>query len=479
MVNVYGPTEATVCTSLNVCTAAWELPLLGDALPGVTYKIIDGELHIGGNMLARGYLNQPELTAQKFIMIDDERFYKTGDRVHLHPDGSLEFLGRIDRQFKLRGQLVEPDEVEARLRAHPQVMKVAVIKREGRLVAFIALSDPAAVTGLAEWLSRFLPAWMIPQHFEIIARLPLTAAGKTDYVQLATMRLNNDATRRLPPRDATETALWNIWRAVLKHDDFGVTDPFYAVGGDSLGIIRLTLEAERQGLSLSPALFAGHATIEAQAKKAGEASSALPAGWLRRDVAFTGIDRAMLEQAATRPAPSKTGNILLTGATGFLGSRVLCELLNRTDAKIHCIVRAADAAGALSRIREAVAKFRVPVAAKDWARIVAIPGDLSLPKGGLDDATWNSLAREMDAIYHCAACVNMVLSYPDMRAMNVGSGLTLLKLACEGKRKALHNASTLSVFVATDKNIFGLQNSFVCPSMVATKPQIRSCLHPL
>jgi amino acid adenylation domain-containing protein/thioester reductase-like protein len=453
VVNVYGPTEATVCTSMNLCTPGWDRPLLGQPLPGVIYSVMDGELYIGGKMLARGYLNHPELTAEKFISVKGKRFYRSGDRVMQHPDGSFEFLGRLDRQFKLRGQLVEPDEIEARLRAHPQVMKSAVVKREGRIVAFVALSDASAVGELSAWIAKTLPAWMVPQHYEAIARLPLTASGKTDYAELAQMPLKDQLRPRIAPRNDTEQRLWNIWRSVLKHTDFGVTDSFYAVGGDSLGIIRLTLEAERQGFAVSVSLLAKFPTIEEQAKQAGLSHNALSAEWLRQDVAFGREDETMIAAASLRPASGgTTANILLTGATGFLGSRVLSELLQQTDAKIYCLVRAADADGALQRIEEAIDKFNVSMSRKNRERIVAIAGDLSQPGAGVDADMWHFLGDNISAIYHSAACVNMVLPYADMRAANVEGARTMLKLACTGRRKTLHNASTLSVFVATDRN---------------------------
>lgn len=487
VVNVYGPTEATVCTSLNICGTDWDRPLLGQPLPEVDYLVLDGELHIGGNMLARGYLKQPELTAQKFIVRDGQRLYRTGDRVAAHADHSLEFLGRIDRQFKLRGQLVEPDEIEARLRAHPKVMKAAVLKREERLVAFVALSEASAVLELPAWVAKALPGWMIPQRFETVARLPLTASGKTDYAALARMPLQGETAERQPPRNPAEEKLWNIWHAVLKHGDFGVADAFYASGGDSLGIIRLTLEAERQGLIVSPGLFTAHPTIEEQAKYIAAATSSVAADWLREDVAFDAEMRSLFAAARERGAAPPAGNILLTGATGFLGSRVLCELLNRTDATIYCIIRAGDAKAAEERIRETVGKYNVPLSSSAWSRVVALPGDLSRPQGDLDDGIWNFLSHNIDAIYHCAACVNMVLSYADMRAMNVGAARELLKLACNGRRKTFHNASTLSVFVATDqnkgtllesdrlenvKNVFGgyAQTKFAAEHMLAQVP---------
>src|SRR5262249_6364379 len=141
VVNVYGPTEATVCSSLCLCApGSWDQPVLGTPLPGTRYFVLDGDLQpvapgtpgelcIASPGLARGYLNQPGLTAQKFIATQGERLYRTGDRVVVRGDGEYVFLGRIDRQVKVRGMLVEPGEVEARLVEHPGVAGAAVVKR--------------------------------------------------------------------------------------------------------------------------------------------------------------------------------------------------------------------------------------------------------------------------------------------------------------------------------------------------------------
>ncbi|MBS1999097.1 MAG: amino acid adenylation domain-containing protein, partial [Cyanobacteria bacterium SZAS LIN-2] len=158
LINVYGPTESTVCTSLGTCGGDWNRPLIGQPLPGITYRILDqdlnelgpleaGQLHIGGIGLASGYLNRPELTAAKFIHhpLTGERLYRTGDLVMLTEDGEYQFLGRTDRQFKLRGMLVEPEEIEAKLLQHPTVERAAVLKRPVKpgvareiLVAFVS-----------------------------------------------------------------------------------------------------------------------------------------------------------------------------------------------------------------------------------------------------------------------------------------------------------------------------------------------------
>ncbi|MCE9508584.1 MAG: amino acid adenylation domain-containing protein [Alphaproteobacteria bacterium] len=458
VVNVYGPTEATVCTSICLCDPVlWEKPLIGDPLPGIRYLVLEGELYIGGIGLARGYLKQPELTGEKFITHDGARLYKTGDKVRRLADGSIEFLGRIDRQFKLRGQLVEPDEIEAKLSAHPAIIKAAVIKRDERLLAFVMANQEMNPVGLEKYLGKSLPAWMIPQHFEFLAAMPLTATGKTDYAALKAMPLRSILKTAASPGTEAEKKLWQIWVSILKHENFGVTDDFFSVGGDSLGIIRMTLEAERQGLPFMGSLIAECRTIrklaQAMEGKTGTAD-VLPCEWLKKDIAFDGAWQELLKAAQARPAlpPSAPKHIFLTGAAGFLGSRVLSELLQKTDADIHCLIRAENAAAALERIKKTVHKSAVVFSETQLSRIKPLCGDLSDPHFGLSAAEWSKLAETIDDIYHCAAKVNMLLPYRDLRATNVEATQEVLRFACTGKRKHLHHASTLSVFVATDRN---------------------------
>lgn len=459
VVNVYGPTEATVCTSLCVCDAAlWEKPLIGDPIPNVSYFILneemkpvnEGELYIGGNSLARGYFKQPELTDQKFIHHEGQRLYKTGDKVHHNEDGTIEFLGRIDRQFKLRGQLVEPDEIEARLMAHPSITKAAVLKRNEKLVAFISMNKEVTTIALENWLQQSLPEWMIPNHFEFLQNLPITGTGKTDYSVLKTLPLKSGVGAFLvPPTTDIEQKLWTIWKDILKHEDFGVTDDFFAVGGDSLGIIRMTLEAERQGLPFIGTSLASCRTIQKLAKETRVATNYLPTDGLKQDVAFDGKWKSLFDQAKQRPfLQNSEKNIFLTGAAGFLGGRLLRELLNKTKADIYCLVRAENSTEALARLKKSAGTLTP----EEMQRIKPLSGNLAEPYFGLDKIIWEKLTVKIDTIYHCAARVNMVLDYQDLRADNVTSTQEILRFACTGSRKHLHYASTLSVFVATDQN---------------------------
>jgi amino acid adenylation domain-containing protein len=187
----YGPTEATVLTSLAICQPdTWKTHCLGEPITGVTYHVIDGELYIGGKTLARGYLNSPKLTQEKFqdksIQQKNLRLYRTGDRVEETKEG-LRFLGRTDRQLKLRGMRIEPGEIEATLREFPSVQDATVLKHEQSLAAFlIPVFGPTGemvieLDALHAHLSKRLPSAMIPSRFEILQdAFPRTAAGKVD-----------------------------------------------------------------------------------------------------------------------------------------------------------------------------------------------------------------------------------------------------------------------------------------------------------
>jgi hypothetical protein len=210
---------------------------------------VPGELYIGGDGLAREYLNRPTLTAERFIPNPFDRntlpgrLYRTGDLVRWLGDGNLEFLGRTDEQVKVRGFRVELGEVEAALRTHPSVSEAAVITREDKsgskhLIAYVAPHSGAAVDRgeLRSWLEQKLPAYMLPAHYVALAELPLTANGKVDRRALPTPESLSVATTRAitAPRNALEKRLLEIWSELLERNHLSVEDNFFHLGGHSL-----------------------------------------------------------------------------------------------------------------------------------------------------------------------------------------------------------------------------------------------------
>jgi len=273
LLNSYGPTEATVSASLMDCTRwiADEAPLparvpIGVALAGRSLRILDadlnlvpegvaGELCIGGELLARGYLGRAGLTAERFVAdpfdAQGGRLYRTGDRVRWTADGLVEYLGRVDHQLKLRGFRVEPGEIEAVLRAEPAVREALVVAKpsEGgpRLVAY-ASPQPGRVldaAALRERLAAALPEYLRPSAIVLLEALPLTPNGKLDRQALPDPERAGDVAQE-PPQGEVETALAALWCEVLGVPRVGRRDHFFELGGHSLLAVRLVAALRRR-----------------------------------------------------------------------------------------------------------------------------------------------------------------------------------------------------------------------------------------
>ena len=269
-ISSYGPTEATVAATiyqntegLDAGVEARKLPI-GKLLPNTQIYLLDkdlhptpigapGELHIGGIGLARGYLNQPHLTAEKFIpnpfsKVPGARLYRTGDQARFLADGNIEFLGRIDHQVKIRGFRIELQEIEETLVNHHEVEQAVVVARgdgagDKRLVAYVVPRQETALEPgrLRAHLRERLPEYMIPSLFVSLDQLPLTPNGKIDRKALPDPEpVIREYT---PPRNATEADLASIWSAVLRADKIGVYDNFFDMGGYSLLAIQVISRA--------------------------------------------------------------------------------------------------------------------------------------------------------------------------------------------------------------------------------------------
>ncbi|MBD2540823.1 non-ribosomal peptide synthetase [Coleofasciculus sp. FACHB-SPT36] len=278
LVNEYGPTETVVgCCIYQVPLgkhqsgsipigrpiANTQLYILDRHLQPVPIGVI-GELHIGGAGVARGYLNRPELTAAKFIPnpFRDEpnaRMYKTGDLARYRADGTIEYLGRCDRQIKLRGFRIELEEIESVLAQHPQIRDMVVLIREdegnSKLVAYVVPKSAAVptVSELRSYLQQKLPEYSIPSAFVTLESLPLTPNGKVDRQGLPSpgvARPNLDDAF-VAPRTPAEQVLAEVWREVLKLEQVGIHDNFFALGGDSIRSIQVRSLVQNRGLNFS------------------------------------------------------------------------------------------------------------------------------------------------------------------------------------------------------------------------------------
>ncbi|MBD1924287.1 amino acid adenylation domain-containing protein [Microcoleus sp. FACHB-831] len=295
LVNTYGPTEATIVSTKYELSPpevvnTVNIPI-GKPIANAQIYILDGnlqlvpigvpgELYIGGAGLAKGYLNRPELTAEKFILnpyahaedsypYSSEILYKTGDLVRYLPDGNIEYLGRIDNQVKIRGFRIELGEIEAAVLQYPEIKETVVLVWEDetsykRLVAYIVpkVARDLNSSEIRSFLNAKLPEYMMPASFILLDKLPLTPNGKVDKQALPKPEDKlAPAVDLVPPKTTTEELLARIWSEVLRIERVGIHDNFFELGGDSILSIQIISKANQAGLQLTPKLLFQHQTI--------------------------------------------------------------------------------------------------------------------------------------------------------------------------------------------------------------------------
>ncbi|MGI9667165.1 MAG: amino acid adenylation domain-containing protein [Acidimicrobiia bacterium] len=283
--NEYGPTEATVWCAVHTADEHSDPVPIGRPIAGSRLYVLDafgnpvppgfaGEICVAGDGVVEGYLERPDLTAEKFVSTHvlgtQERIYRTGDLGAWRPDGSLLYLGRTDAQLKIRGHRIEPASVEAALRAHPGVSDAVAVGRSlagnqaKQLVAYVATQGPK---GLGEELKRELagtmPDFMVPDVVIELDALPRLPNGKIDAASLPDPVKRTEAIgRRVPPRNDEERILATIWAELLGLEEVGVNEDFFELGGDSIVSIRMISRARQQGINLQPSLIVAHPTVE-------------------------------------------------------------------------------------------------------------------------------------------------------------------------------------------------------------------------
>ncbi|MEM9004939.1 MAG: amino acid adenylation domain-containing protein [Cyanobacteria bacterium P01_F01_bin.86] len=492
LVNAYGPTEATVGSTLCDLAGPYAVDTknsrtlpIGKAIKNVqTYVLnsrlepvangVPGELYIAGQGLARGYLNRPELTTERFIFAklgnhEKIRLYQTGDWVRYREDGNLEFLDRIDRQEKIRGFRIELSEIESVLERHPSVQQAIMLAWEDtpgqkRLVAYIVpdhrrYNDPTRwdptyqlIRRLRSYLQGKLPSYMVPASFTLLETLPLTPNGKVDRRALPgpsnqRPELSEDFVAPLTP---LEKEISELWSTVLGISDIGVNDNFFELGGDSLQTIQIITQIEKDHkVVIQLVNFFSIPTIAglANAIQRVRHDQKNPTDYmsLKQLQDQVVLDEEIQVAGPYTPTSEVPKAIFLTGGTGFVGSFLLWELLQKTQASIYCLVRAQSIDEAHQKIRVALGAFTKNID-ELYERVIPVLGDLEELKLGIDDDQWSFLTGSIESIYHCGANVNLLYPYAALQSANVSGTHEVLRLASCRKPKPVHYLSTLDVF---------------------------------
>ncbi|MEH2128455.1 non-ribosomal peptide synthetase family protein [Nostoc sp.] len=466
--NEYGPTEATVWSSVYHSLETGTQISIGRPIANTKIYILDshlhpvpvgvsGEIYISGEGLARGYLNHPEITSDKFIphpfsQQPGMRLYKTGDLARYLSDGNIEFLGRIDNQVKIRGFRIELSEIEAVLNQHQGVQETVVLAREDvpgnkRLVAYVVPQSKLATTvnELRNFVKDKLPEFMVPSAIVLLKELPRSPNGKVDRKVLpAPEQVRSDLIGEfVPPRTPVEETLTQIWAQVLKVEKVGIYDNFFELGGHSLLTTQLLAKVkETFNLDISLRSLLEKPTVEGLAENIDRVCQT-EVNYPTLDIKTeTILDETIYPQSVGKFIPEPNA-ILLTGATGFLGAFLLAELLQQTKADIYCLVRNSTFESNI-KLQNALESYGI------WneiwnSRIIPIVGDLSKPLLGLETEKFQQLASIIDVIYHNGAWVHHIYPYSIMKPANVLGTQEILRLASQIKTKPVHFISSSGV----------------------------------
>ncbi|GAB3941626.1 hypothetical protein GCM10029976_061270 [Kribbella albertanoniae] len=455
--NLYGPTETTIwSTAAQVRSGA--AITIGRPIANTTCHVLDpqlrrlplgvpGELFIGGDGVASGYRNRPDLTAERFVPnpFGTGNLYRTGDLVRRLPGGTLECLGRSDHQIKLHGHRIEPGEIEAVLREVPAVRNAAVVVRADRLVGYLT---PAGqdLTALRETLRSRLPAYMVPAVLVELDALPETPNGKLDRNALPDPA--PEAAAALPVGERLET-LEDLLSAVCVQAAMvlGTFEPVEAdqrfpdAGIDSLAAAGLLGRLHTlTGIRLTVTATFQHPTPRKLAGHLHELLSGTSEPEQRPDLAVLLASDIVPADGTLRSGTE----CLVTGATGFVGAFLVRELADR-GYTVHCLVRGDDPMTAGRRLRSAMDAYELWSDDLDEA-VRVHPGDLTQPLLGLTEAHFDYLAATVDTIYHCGAHVSAVHPYSALQAANVGGTQEALRLAARHRPSTFHHISTIEVF---------------------------------
>ncbi len=463
IINGYGPTEASICCSVKTVNGPDNITI-GRPLGNVKMYVIDrysnilppyaeGELVICGAGVGRGYINLPDKTSASFITLNGLRAYKSGDAVRMTAESEIDFIGRIDNQVKLRGFRIELDEVENAILSCASVLQCKVIVRnngnEDYLAGFYTAEGDTSPDEIKEYIKGRLTYYMVPSVLIRLDKMPMTANGKIDKKALPE---TNDASvtdgtsrkgSKRAPKKSLEQRLCDLYAAVLSIDEVYADDNFFELGGTSLTASKVTMRLMSDGIDIKYGDIFDNPTPEDLAmfinKRSSSASSNDPA-----QASDVGATRPALRYNLPKYAPEvkreSLGNVLLTGATGFLGIHVLKELLENEDGHIYCLVRRGKFDRPETRLKTMLIYYFSNAFDKELAeRITTIDGDIT------DPSLADTLAPfPIDTIINCAACVKHFTDDDILERINV-KGVERLIGICTARDLKFVQISTVSV----------------------------------
>ena len=461
--NGYGPTETTCGVTYSLLTNS-DITI-GKPIANIQIFILDkydylkpigqiGELCIAGDGVGAGYLNRPELTAEKFVdnPFGEGKMYKTGDLAYWREDGNIMFVGRNDFQVKIRGLRIELGEIEAAICSTDGISQAVVVVRKdesGRqlICAFYTEKSNVYIADIKKNISDKLPKYMMPHIFTRLDEMPLTPSGKINRKALPEIDLTNITSNAeyVKPQTELQRKLTNIMETVIGISPIGLNDDFFDIGGDSLEAIEYVSKAHNEGIYFNLQAVFDNPTV-AELCEYIENGDKTHVTYQSED--FDKYKNILSKNVLDNnfvPPVRNVGNIFVTGATGFLGSHIIDAFMSNSNSKIYCLVREnAD------RLYDTL-NYYFGDMYKDRDRIIPIVGDFATVKElHIDDS--------IDFVIHTAASVKHYGSYQYFYDMNVVGTQNVINFAKRHNAKLIH-ISTLSVSGNTMADAFDAYHS--------------------
>ena len=462
ILNTYGPTEITVSSNAAILNSAKAVSI-GRPLTNYTEYIVDkfgdiapygviGELYIGGVGVAEGYRNLPEKTAQSFVTYRGQRMYRSGDYAKYDEDHNVVILGRLDNQVKLRGLRIELGEIEGLIASQPHIKKVAVVIRklngQDNLCAYFTADVKIDIEALRDELKKHLTHYMVPTAYLQMVEMPMTANGKTDIRQLPEP-LPVSLGEYVAPANKTEEFFCRSFQKALNLDKVGATDDFFEIGGTSLVVTAVVLDASENGFPITYGDVFKYTTPRALAELFKDGEVAAESGMLDfDDYDYTQIDNTLQKNNAEsfkNGELRELGNVLVTGATGFMGAHLVAEYLDTESGVVYCMLRKGKFDSAAERMRNMLFYYFGSRFEDVFdSRVRVAEGDVT------DYKYFEKLEGEpIDTVFNCAANVKHFSNGTDIEDINVGGVVNCIRLCGKTGARLIH-FSTISVSGTTD-----------------------------
>ena len=468
--NCYGPTEITVASNNAELTNA-QIVTVGKPQLNVREFIVDadgnelpvgvvGELFIGGRGVARGYNNLDEMTRERFVDYHGTRIYKSGDYAKWQPDGNVLILGRTDHQIKLRGLRIELGEIENVMLKVEGMKKVVIIIRKlndkEHLCAYYTADHEISPADLKAEISKSLTQYMVPTAYLQLKEMPMTPNGKTDVKALPEPVLAVSSAYEAPANDV-ERDFCDIFAGILQMDRVGATDNFFELGGTSLVVMQVIIEADKREHHIAY----GDVFANPTPRKLAELITGEKVETGTDEVSgfdYTAINNLLQHNVLDsfrRGERQTLGNVLLTGATGYLGIHILRELIDSDAENIYCLVRGKNQETAERRLRTLLFYYFSNNFKELFdVRLHVVLGDVTQDIEQLVTAGSPDGQRPIDTVFNCAAIVKHFSEGTEIEDVNIGGARRCVEYCVKTGAKLIHvsTASTRGMWVGAKKD---------------------------